>query len=117
MQGHMADVRWETLWSPMARTICHRQSFFLAVLEAERCKIWDSHCHLGTTTEKPVHKTTLEDSQGMQESKNTCVYIAVCMCVCVRLRAGVWDESPGRGEKRKEERREKRERSGPEGII
>lgn len=63
----------------MAKTACHRQSF-LAVLEAERCEIWDSHRHLGTTKEKPVHKATLEDNQGMRESKNTCVYISVCVC-------------------------------------
>ena len=71
MQGHIAEeqVRWEIVWPLVERAVGRRQSFFPAGLKVERCEIWNSQSHLGTTKRKPVQEASLEESQGMCESQ------------------------------------------------
>lgn len=59
----------EIVWASEEKAAGCRQSSFLAGLRVERCEIWSSRSHLGTTGRELVQKASLEESPGMLETR------------------------------------------------
>lgn len=82
----------DIVWAPGEKAADRTQSSFPTGLRVERCEVWSSRGHLGTTERKPVQKASLEESPG------------------------VWENQEGGGERENMKMKE-RDRPGPEGIL